>query len=127
MANYGEQKCIALTAASNSAALKYTVMRYVAGGSMVLATANASSQAIGVLQGTPALGDEGEVCYDGRSKVVTGAAVTDGAYITHNTSGRAIAVVSGAMCIGKALTASGADGEIISALVFPPFRWSGAA
>lgn len=126
MANYGEQKCLALTASSDSSALRYIIVKYEAGGKFALATNNMSAHAFGVLQGTPEINEIESVCYDGKTKVVAGAALSDGAYFTHNTSGRAIAVISGAMVLGRALEAAVADGNIITSIVFPPFRWSGS-
>ncbi len=86
-----------------------------------------STAVLGVMQNNPARGEAMSIAYAGPSKVVAGGALTVNALITTNTSGRAAAVTSGDMVAGRVLEASGADGDVISCLLFHPVRWAGAA
>lgn len=61
-----------------------------------------------------------DVIMAGVTEVTAGAAVSRGASLTSDTSGRAIAVSTGASrTIGIALTAAAAAGDIISILIAP--------
>lgn len=86
-----------------------------------------STALLGVMQNNPKVGEAMAIAFQGPSKVVAGAALTANALITSNASGRAAAVTSGDMVAGRVLEASGADGDVISVLLFHPVRWSGAA
>lgn len=92
---------------------------------------NVSSQAngglsdiVGVLQNKPNTNQHATVGYRGISKVVAGAAISVHRFLTTNGSGRAIAANSGDLVCGQALSAAGADGEVIDALLkFPALPW----
>ena len=87
-----------------------------------------SISVLGVMQNDPGIDEAMVIAYAGRSKVVAGGAITVNAIITPQSgTGRAVAVTSGDMAAGRALEAAGADGDVISALLFHPIRWSGAA
>ena len=86
-----------------------------------------STALLGVMQNNPTVGEAMTIAFQGPSKVVAGGALTANALITSNASGRAAAVTSGDMVAGRVLEASGADGDVISVLLFHPVRWSGAA
>lgn len=88
---------------------------------------NATSSAIlGVMQNNPGIDEAMSIACAGVSKVVAGGAVTANAIITTNASGRAAAVTSGDIACGRALEAAGADGDVFTAMLFHPVRWSGA-
>ena len=86
-----------------------------------------STALLGVMQNNPKVGEAMSIACFGPSKVVAGGALSVNAFITTNTSGRAAAVTSGDMVAGRVLEAAGADGDVVSAMLFHPVRWSGAA
>ncbi|MBI4185310.1 MAG: DUF2190 family protein [Proteobacteria bacterium] len=98
-------------------------MRDLGDGTTDIASDDTSTAMIGVLQNKPkATGRAASIAYLGPSKVVAGGTVTRGALLTCNGSGRAADAGSGDMVFGRALAAAGADGEVVPALVFPPFK-----
>jgi hypothetical protein len=105
---------------------QYHFVRYVATEKCDQASLDTNSGLIGVLQNKPGSGEFATIAYAGVGKVVAGAAVTAGDVLTTNSSGRAVTVTSGDMAAGRALMAAGANGDIITALLFPPQRWAGA-
>ena len=107
-------------------ACMYHAVRLSAASKINVASDPAASSTFGVLQNNPRAGEFGTVAWLGTTKVVAGGSVTVGALIANNGSGRAAAVASGGVAIGRALEAAGADGDIITALIFAPIRWAGA-
>ena len=93
----------------------------------ILATVTTSSNILGVLQNKPKVGEAMEIAQEGLSKVVAGGALTANAIFTTNGSGRAAAVTSGDFAVGRILEASGSDGDVVTAQLFFPVRWTGAA
>lgn len=74
----------------------------------------------GILQDKPAAGAVCEVCTLGVTKAKAGAVVAAGALIMTNASGRVItAATTGSTIIGWALSAAGADGDIITVYLHP--------
>ncbi len=75
---------------------------------------------IGVLQNKPGNNDPAEVMVDGTSKVVAGAAVTEGTHVMSDGFGRAVPVVASATFpavnyrVGVAQSTAAAAGEVIS-------------
>ena len=106
-------------------ATKYVIMAAVSARGAVLATDPGSSTILGVLQNAPARGEAATIAYAGHSKIVAGATVSVNAIFTTDASGRATTVRSGDIAVGRLLEA-GAAGQVVSALLFPPFRWFGA-
>lgn len=92
-----------------------------------LATDPGSSLILGVLQNAPQQNEAMSIAVSGVSKVVAGGALTVNAIITTNASGRAAAVASGQIGCGRVLETAGADGDVVTALLFHPVRWAGAA
>lgn len=88
-----------------------------------LATNAVSNTVLGVLQNGPDVNEAMSIAYSGRSKVVAGGALAANVIITTNASGRAAVVASGQMACGRLLEAAGADGDVVSALLFHPVRW----
>ena len=114
-------------AAADLSARQFHLVRQSAANVCNQASDAQGSSIIGVLQNKPAAaGRFATVAMLGISKVVAGGSLTQGDIITTNGSGRAATVRSGDMAVGRALTAAGADGDIISALIFPPVKWFGA-
>lgn len=127
MAFSSDLKTYALKASSDLSGNQYHIVYQDAALSCDVASNATESAICGVLQNKPQSGEHATVADGGISKVVAGAAVTQGDHLTVNGSGRAVTVGSGDMAVGRALEAAGADGDIISARLYPPVRWSGAA
>lgn len=71
---------------------------------------------VGVNQAEVKAGDQMGVAYVGVSKVRAGAAISKGARITSNASGRAVAATSGDVIIGYALDTA-ADADLFTAVL----------
>jgi hypothetical protein len=125
MAEFGPQETLTLEANADLSAKQHTFMKYVATEKVDLATSATGTELLGVLQNKPQSGEFATVAYAGLSKLVAGGAITAGAIVTTNASGRATAVASGQMGAARAISAAGADGDIITALLFHPVRWAG--
>ena len=107
---------------------QYNLMRLSAENSVNISSGAGFVDGIGVLHNKPQSGEYATIYNGGHLKARSGAAVAAGKNVTCNTSGRAIAITSGtgAMCYGKALTASGGDGQIFTIEAVVPFWWEGA-
>lgn len=81
----------------------------------VVAGAAATDKVVGVLQNKPTSGDTAEIrliANGGTYKVVAGGAITEGAYITCDSNGEAIATTTaGNVVLGRALEAAD-DGDL---------------
>lgn len=127
LVTFGPQHTYTLEANADLSTKQYHFMRYVATEKCDQASLDTSSELLGVLQNKPrASGQAATIADVGDSIVVAGASITAGTIITTNSSGRAVAVGSGDMAAGRALTAAGADGDQIRARLFAPVRWAGA-
>lgn len=111
---YGYQP-VNFTYVAAVAVSKYHIVQN-SGGKAYGGLATAVSQVLAgvALQGAQA-NDHFAVCPLGDCKVTAGAAVSLGARITTNGSGRAVAAASGDVVIGFAREAAAADGDIITA------------
>jgi hypothetical protein len=114
------------TAAADLSAHQNNIMRLSAENTVHVASLATNSAIIGVLTNKPKLGKSAAVQYSGKCQVRAGAAVSANALITCNGSGRAVAVASGGMSIGRAIEAATADGDVIETILFHPIRWAGA-
>lgn len=128
-AEFQDQFEMVRTAAADLSAKQYVI---VAGNAtalqMVQATDPTSSLILGVLQTIPKSGEVGVVGYLGMTKVqVGGGVVAADTIITTNTSGRAVAVASGQMACGRLIEAAAAEGDLCTAILFHPVRWTGLA
>ena len=112
---------------STLSATRYIFVQATGARTAMQAINPTSTALLGVMQNNPARGEAMTIAYAGPSKVVAGGSLTVNALITSNSSGRAAAVTSGDMVAGRVLEAAGADGDVISCLLFHPVRWSGAA
>ena len=132
-AQFGEQLMVPGFRTNSSyatlGATKYILVQATAANRANMATNGTSSTILGVMQNNPAVDEAMSIACAGLSKVVAGDAVTVNAILTSNASGRAVAVVSGDLSIacGRALEAAGADGDVITAMLFHTVRWVGAA
>ncbi len=108
-------------------ATKYIIVRATAAGQADQAISATASAILGVMQNSPDVGEAMSIAYAGRSKVVAGTNIAANAIFTCDASGRAAAVTSGDIAVGRLLEASGADGDVVSAILFHPVRWQGAA
>jgi hypothetical protein len=99
---------------------QYTFVKLNASGE-VIAAAAATDIPIGVLQNNPTSGAEASVTIVGGTKIVAGAAIGEGALVGTSSTGKAVALVAGTdttkYVVGTLLTESGADGDIVSAVV----------
>lgn len=70
---------------------------------------------VGVLQNTPAAGEQATYAYTGVAKVKAGGTVGVGAWVTSDTAGKAVATTTdGDIVIGRHIgTSAGADGDLI--------------
>jgi len=113
-------------AAADLSSFQYHIMRLSAANTVNVASQDTNSGMVGVLLNKPESGEAASIQYAGMGKVYAGAAITAGAILTNNGSGRAVAAGSGDMACARALEAAGAAGDIIDAVIFPPVRWAGA-
>lgn len=113
-------------AAADLSSAENHLVRLSAANTINIASLSTDSGLVGILLNKPQSGEAGSVAYLGTGRVVAGAAVSAGAHITNNSSGRAVAVASGGMACGRVLEAAGADGDVVDVVLYPPIRWSGA-
>ena len=96
---------------------QYYIMKASSGS---MAVCGAGQQPIGVIQDTPAAsGRPGCLGFDGVSKVVAGAAISAGAYVSSDSAGKAVTAASGDFPLGIAESAATADGDVISVNLMP--------
>lgn len=111
---------VTLIAAADLSAKQYTFVKLNSSGE-VAAAAAATDIPIGVLQNAPTSGTEAEVLVVGGTKIVAGAAIAEGAQIGTSSAGKAVALVAGSdttkYVAGALLTESGADGNIVTAVI----------
>lgn len=111
---------ITLVAGEDLSAKQYYFVKINTSGQAVLCAA-VTDKPIGVLQNDPASGEEAVVTVVGGTKVVGGAALDEGTQIGTVASGKAGAKVAGTdlthYVVGTTILASGADGEILTAVV----------
>lgn len=101
-----------LPAAADLSANQYFIVKVDSSGSAALA--GDGEPAIGVLQNEPdAAGKAASIRFAGISKVVAGAAVSAGAQVAPNASGKAVTAATGKNILGIALAAASGDGVII--------------
>ena len=128
MTDWTERMVATFKAAADLSAKQYHFVRVSAAQTVNQASEAVSQQNFGVLINKPAAADAAAaVCYFGETPVVAGGSLTVNVLITTNGSGRAAAAGSGDTVMGRALTAAGANGEQIRALVFPPWKNQGLA
>jgi hypothetical protein len=111
---------VTLVAAADLSSKQYTFVKLNSSGEAAAAAA-ATDIPIGVLQNAPTAGQEAEVLVVGGTKIVAGAAIGEGALVGTGSTGKAVALVAGTdttkYVVGTLLTESGADGDIVTAVV----------
>ena len=111
---------VTLVAGADLSAKQYTFVKVNSSGEAIAAAA-ATDIPIGVLQNAPTSGQEAEVLVVGGTKIVAGAAISDGAQIGTTSAGKAAALVAGTdttkYVVGTLLTESAADGNIVTAVI----------
>lgn len=111
---------ITLVAGADLSAKQYYFVKINTSGEAVLCAA-ATDKPIGVLQNDPASGEEAVITVVGGSKVVASASIDEGVLIGTASTGKADAKVPGTdtteYVAGTVILASGADGEILTALI----------
>lgn len=111
---------VTLVAGADLSAAQYKFVKLNASGQVIVCAA-ATDLPIGVLQNDPASGAEAEVLVVGGTKIIAGAAIGEGAQIGTSSAGKAAALVAGTdttkYVAGTLLTESGADGEIVTAVI----------
>jgi hypothetical protein len=128
MAEYGspELQTLTLEAAGDLSLFQYCAVRQVAGRKCNVASDVAATTLIGVLQNKPKSSEFATVAVFGKSKMMAGGALTEGTLFTINSSGRAAAVASGGVTLGRVMEAATADGDIITVLLTGAARQGGA-
>ena len=108
---------------------QYKFVRATGAGTVSVASnaAGLATTLVGVLQNKPNSGQAATIAVTGESKVVAGAALTVNTWITTNGSGRAAAAASGDNVVGTVLETAGADGDVVRAMIHPPFPFNNAA
>lgn len=114
-------------AAADLSAHQYNIVRLSAENTVNVASLATTSTIAGVLLNKPsAAGQAATVAYFGPARVRAGAATATNLHFTCNGSGRAVAVASGGIAMGRILEAATADGDIVDCILYPPVRWAGA-
>lgn len=115
-----EEKVRELGSLTASADLRTHQGKYVkvSGVGTVTVTALATDEPIGVLRNKPNTGEAAAVATDGIVQMVCGAAVTAGAQLMSDTSGRCItAATTSNKTFGRALETSTAANQVIAVLI----------
>lgn len=111
---------ITLVAAADLSALQYTFVKLDSTGKAAACSA-LTDKPIGVLQNSPAAGQEAEVVVIGGTKVKAGAAITEGAAVKTSAAGLAIPLTVGTdithYLVGQCLVEVAASGEITTAVI----------
>lgn len=110
---------VSLVAGGDLSSSQYKFVKLNSSGQAVVIAA-ATDRPIGVLQNNPTSGKTAEVLVSGGTKIKVGGSVTEGAIVSPDSDGDAVAIVAGTdttkyIC-GTALT-EGASGEIITAVI----------
>jgi hypothetical protein len=108
-----------LVAGEDLSAKQYTFVKLNSSGQAIAAAA-ATDVPVGVLQNAPTSGQEAEVLIVGGTKIVAGAAITLPNNIGTGATGKAVALATTdttKYVVGQLITASAADGNIVTAVV----------
>lgn len=110
---------------AEAAVLPYRIVKFGAADGQVLMAAAATDALIGVADnlGQDTAGYRVDVILDGTAEVTAGAAVTRGALLMSDSTGRAVTATGTAganfRTIGYALASAGAAGEVIPVAIQP--------
>lgn len=117
MAEYNILQTLTYEAEADLSGAQYCAVRLSNQYKINLATDLGATPVVGILLNKPQNTQFGAVAWSGKCKVVAGGAITVGATVGANSSGRAVAVTSGTAAFGRCLEAAAADGNIVSVLV----------
>ncbi len=112
----GNLKLVGESAAADLSSSQFHTVKLTSSG---VNLAGDGEQGVGVLQNKPESGQAAEVITHGSTKAVIGAAVTVGASLASNASGRLIPATTGEARLALAQEAGSADGEIVTVLMMP--------
>ena len=111
---------ITLPAGADLSTKQYYFVKVNSSGNAVLCAA-ATDAPIGVLQNSPISGAEASIVVVGGTKLVAGAAIAAGIKIGTDSAGKADAKVAGTdtteYTVGQVLLASGADADVLTAVI----------
>lgn len=111
---------VTLVAGADLSAAQYKFVKLNSSGQAILVAA-ATDKPIGVLQNAPASGGEANVTISGGTKFVGSGSIAVGAQIGSDANGKGAALVAGTdttkYVVGTVLVATGADGEIGTAVI----------
>jgi len=111
---------ITLPAAADLSTKQYYFVKVNTSGQAALCS-GATDKPIGVLQNTPTSGQAAEVLVVGGTKIVASASLDEGVAIGTTAAGKAGAKVVGTdttnYIVGQVILASGADGELLTAVI----------
>lgn len=106
------------TAAADLSASQFYAVKITAARAVNLASTG-GEPIYGILQNKPTSGQAADVGLFGITKAVAGAAITAGAYLMTDTSGRLITVVTTSKRVAQALEAATAAGQLITVALGP--------
>lgn len=113
------QVVVSFTAGADLSAKQYNFVK-ISGTGVVIVAAD-TDVPIGVLLNDPASGETAAVCVSGVVKLEASAAITAGAVLGTSAAGLAVTRVPGTdttkYIVGRAITAAGASGDIITAAI----------
>lgn len=113
------QVVLSIPAGADLSAKQYTFVKI--SGTGVISVAAATDAPIGVLLNDPASGETAAVAVSGIVKLKASAAITAGATIGTTATGTAVTLAAGTdttkYIVGRAITAAGAAGDIITVAV----------
>ena len=113
------QVTLSIPAGADLSAKQYTFVKI--SGTGVISCAAATDVPIGVLLNDPASGETAAVAVSGIVKLTASAAITAGATIGTTATGTAVTLAAGSdttkYIVGRAITAAGATGDIITVAV----------
>ncbi len=102
-----------LVAAADLSTKQYYAVKVDSNGKIALCS-SAGEFVTGILQNKPVAAEAAQVQHSGTTKAVAGAAITAGARVMTNASGKVITLATSAsIACGVALESAGADGDII--------------
>ena len=114
MATENALKSIPYTASVDLSDAQYTFVA-VSGEDAVGLPVDNGGNAIGIVQNNPSVGCAAAVAVTGQSKILFGAALSAGAKVTCDATGKAVAVVAGDTILGTVVQGGGVG--IIGAIV----------
>ena len=103
-----------ITGAASLATKQFYIVKQHTDGTVILSAA-ATDKHVGIVQNKPAVGAAANIQIGGTAKVISGGTITVGAWVTSDSSGKAVATTTDKdVVIGKYLgSASAASGDII--------------